>query len=115
MTTRINTRQINIKEIAHLLTQSAARLDESTVHALAGARRNALQRQTSRSPIFMLDTGRWAPILKPHSVQRWVTAGLFMTMLVGTASYLQHSHEQKISDLDVAILTDELPIEVFVD
>lgn len=106
---------MNAEKIAKLLTQSAGQLNESTVYALADARRNALQRQTARVPIFMLATGQWIPGLMPAYVQRWIAAGVFLAMLAGTASYMQHSHEQQISDLDVAILTDELPMEVFVD
>lgn len=111
MTIQINT-QINTEQIARLLTQSAEQLNEPTVYALASARRNALQRQSSRSPVFMLAPARW--------VTAGMAAGVLMVMLVGTGSYLHHeqqdqAREQQISDLDVAILTDELPIEVFVD
>jgi len=40
---------------------------------------------------------------------------LLVAILMFAAGYWQHAQEQQISEIDVAILTDEMPIEVFVD
>lgn len=98
-------------KIARLLTQSTRQIDTATLSALEDARRHALTRQSVHSSVFALTAGRWMPDLIPHSTQQWVAAGLFAAMLVIGTGYWQHSTEQQISDLDVAILTDELPIE----
>jgi len=110
----MNTKFDPIK-IAKLLTHSTRQLDTSTLSALADARNNALKKLSVRSPVLTLSTGRWSHGLMPHSAQRWLVAGMLVAILVFMAGYWQHAQEQQISEIDVAILTDELPIEVFVD
>ena len=104
--------QLDPNKIAQLLSQSTRQLDETTLSALANARHNALTRQSVRSPVFTLTTGRWLHNLVPPSAQQWAATGLLVVLLIIGTSYWQHSTEQQISELDVAILTDELPIEV---
>jgi hypothetical protein len=102
-------------KVAQILTQSSRQLDTSTLSALAEARQNALERQLVHSSTAVLNTGRWAHNLIPHSGQQWLATGLLVAIMMFSAGYWQHAQEQHISELDVAILTDELPIEVFVD
>jgi hypothetical protein len=109
------TNELDPRKIAQLLTQSTRQLDEATLSALVNARQNALKRQSVRVPVFALTTGRWTDRLMPHSAQPWIAAGLLAAVLVVGTSYWQHVEEQQIDELDVAILTDDLPIEVFVD
>jgi hypothetical protein len=106
---------LDTNKIAQLLTYSSRQLNEATLSALAIARHNALQRHTTHSPVYTLTTGRLTQSLIPHSAQQWMATGLLAAMLVIGAGYWQHAQEQQINDLDVAILTDDLPIEVFVD
>ena len=106
---------LNPKKVAQLLTQSTRQLNGATLSALANARRNALKRQSAHSPVLALTTGRWTHNLLPHSAQQWLVAGLLAAIFVVVAGYWHHAQEQQISELDVAILTDDLPIEVFVD
>jgi hypothetical protein len=103
--------RLDPNKIAQLLTQSTRQIDTATLSALADARRSALNKQSVHSPVFALTTGRWMLNLIPHSTQQWVATGLLTAMLVFGTGYWQHAKEQQISDLDVAILTDELPIE----
>jgi hypothetical protein len=109
------TTELDPGKIAKLLTQSSRQLDKGTLSALADARQNALKRQLVRTPAVALSTGRWTHNLIPHSRQQWLVTGLLVAIFVLIAGYWQHTQEQQISELDVAILTDELPIEVFVD
>ena len=110
------TDKLNQKRIAQLLTQSTWQMDAEVLSALSDARQKALQRQSQRVPVFTLATGRWTHLLPSFSSYQWVSAGLLAVMLViGSGYYWHHTHEQQIADLDVAILTDDLPIEVFVD
>jgi hypothetical protein len=108
--------QLDPTKIAQLLTQSTQQLDDTTVTALVKARRNALAMQPSRAPAYALSTGRWTDHLIPHTTMQWLATGLIAALLViaGT-NFVQHSEEQQISELDVAILTDEMPLDVFVD
>jgi hypothetical protein len=109
------TTKLDSGKIAQLLTQSSRQLDGSTLSALADARNNALKRQLVRSPAAAFSTGRWTFNLIPHSGQQWLGTGLLVAILMLAAGYWQHAQEQQISEIDVAILTDEMPIEVFVD
>ena len=115
------TNELDPRKIAQLLTQSTRQLDEAILSALVNARQNALKRQSVRAPVFALTpasahtSARWTDRLMPHSAQPWIAAGLLAAVLVVGTSYWQHVEEQQIDELDVAILTDDLPIEVFVD
>ena len=115
------TNELDPVKIARLLTQSARQLDEATVSALVDARQNALKKQLARTSVFALtpayahNSGRWTDRLMPRSAQAWIAAGLLVAILITGTSFWQHVQEQQIDELDVAILTDDLPIEVFVD
>ncbi|MDH4234728.1 MAG: DUF3619 family protein [Gallionella sp.] len=109
------TDELNNKKIARLLTQSARQLDPGTLAALGNARQKALQRQTARVPVFTFATSRWVHFLVRIPSHQWAPAGLIAAMLVFGVGYWHHAQEQQIAEIDVAILTDELPIEVFVD
>ena len=110
------THNLNPKRVTQLLTQGTWQMDAGVLTALSEAREKALQRQSVRVPVFTLATGRWTHLLSPFANHQWVSAGLLAAMLViGTSYYWHHVQEQQIADLDVAILTDDLPIEVFVD
>lgn len=108
--------ELNPEKIARLLTQSTRQLDSDTLSALGNARQKALQRQALRAPVFTLAAGRWAHFRVHIPAYQWVSAGLLLVaMLVIGTGYWHHDQEQQIAETDVAILTDELPIEVFVD
>ncbi|MDO8264395.1 MAG: DUF3619 family protein [Gallionella sp.] len=109
------TDELNPEKIAQLLTQSTRHLDSGTLFALSNARQLALQRQAVRAPVFTLAASRLGHLLFQVSIYQWVSAGLLAAMLVIGTGYWHHAQEQQIAELDVAILTDELPIEVFVD
>ena len=109
-----NSRDIAPERIAKLLTRAAQQLDDNTVAALRQARNVALQRQSLSKPVFALSTGHNIRWLLPHSTQQWMAAIiLFVAILFGGVSYWRH--ENDLSHLDTAILTDDLPLEVFVD
>ncbi len=104
------------ERIAELLTRAAQRLDDNTVAALRRAHNAALERQPPGKPVFALSTGHGIRWLMPHSAHQWVaTVILLAAILFGGLSYWQHAHENDLSRLDTAILTDDLPLEVFVD
>lgn len=114
------TRQLDPQKIARFLTQGIKQLDEATLSALMDARQNALKRHSVRASAFTLvpaspDNGGWFHKLMPHPAQRWIAAGLLVAALAAGTGYWKHMEEQQIDELDVAILTDDLPIEVFVD
>lgn len=107
---------IDPERIAELLTISAKRLDANTAEALRRARHKALDRQMVRAPSFVLDGrhGLHWPI--PHTPRQWAAATLLLAVVAASTGYWQHLHKHEtMAHLDVAILTDDMPMEVFVD
>jgi hypothetical protein len=115
------TQSINPEKIAQLLTKSTQHLNKATLSALANSRENALQRQGARAPAFSLashsahTSARWGGRLISHATQIWIATGLLAIVLLAGTSYWQHVQEQQNDDTDVAILTGDLPIDVFVN
>lgn len=115
------TYELNPVKLAQLLLKSTNQLDNSTLSALVGARQNALMRQSTRAPVLTLTSASghssvgWTGRLMPHSATPWIAAGLLVAILIAGTSYWQHVQEQQIDDTDVAILTSDLPIDVFVN
>ncbi|BBJ00013.1 hypothetical protein FGKAn22_17050 [Ferrigenium kumadai] len=108
-------REIDPKHIARLLTRAAEQLDDDTVAALRHARNRALERQAATNPAFALSTGHHIHWPLAHAIPQWIGMTVFLVAIVaGGVSYWHHSREE-MSHLDVAILTDDLPMEVFVD
>ena len=108
-----HTQHVNHAHVAHLLTRSSEQLDDEIVAALREARTVALQKQRAHAPVFSLSTvGHRAHHLMPHTTNQWVaTAILAIALIAGVADYLQQTQVP----LDLDILTDDLPMEVFVD
>lgn len=102
---------INHRQIAQLLTKSCEQLDEPIVSALRQARSVALQKQSLHEPVFSLNAiGHRAHL--PHTAQQWMaTAVLLAVIAVGAYGYWQNSQVP----VDLQILTDAMPIDVFVD
>lgn len=113
---RLQDRQdIDPERIAALLALSAEQLDGDIVEALRRVRHAALERQAAHAPAFALDGrhGHHWPIL--HTPRQWAAALLLVALAVGTG-YWQHLHKHEMmAHLDVAILTDDMPMEVFID
>ena len=108
----INKPELAPEHIAQLLSQ--APLDDHTVAALRQARNLALDRQVQS--VSVLSTGHGFNWLMPHSTQQKVAMViLFVTIIFGGVNYWQHAHEVELARLDAAILTDDMPLEVFVD
>ena len=117
MTTNPSGKNMDPGKIAQLLNLSTQQLDASTLSALNSARQSALKRQTVHVPVLALGTGRETHHWVPDSIQQWVVAGLLVaTFMVGIGFWHNiNVKEPQAVELDVAILTDDLPIEVFVD
>jgi hypothetical protein len=113
--------ELDPAKIAELLTISARQLDKATLSALADARQNALKRQSVRKPVFALasasahGSSHWANRLMPHSAHSWIAAILLVAVFIAGTNYWQNALDQQIDEIDVAILTNDMPIDVFVD
>lgn len=97
------------EQIKQLLNNSLTRLEQPTLARLRDAREQALARYDVRiaAPAFA-----WAGSSQRKS-RYFAAAVLLAAILFSGVTYWHHEHD--VSEVDVAILTDELPIEVYVD
>jgi hypothetical protein len=110
-------------KITQLLNQGTRQMSGQVLSALNRARQNALEKHSVRAHVFNLapssgmhtDTHRWAHWPGLRSVQHLAIVILLAAIVISGVGYWHHAEEQQIGELDVAILTDELPVEVFVD
>ncbi|MDX8379407.1 MAG: DUF3619 family protein [Gallionella sp.] len=102
-------------QIAHLLTQSTAQLDSDIVSSLARARVSALEKQrVHESALSLSAIGHRVHDLIPQASHQWLAAIILLATLVfGLSGYWQGMQEKQ--DLDLKILTSDLPMSVFVD
>lgn len=114
---QINNRQsLILEDIAKLLTHATLQLDAETVASLRQARNVALERQLLKRPGFKLSMVHGSHRLIPHLAPQWaVTAILLVVIFFGGISYWINTQENDLAHLDIAILTDDLPLEVFVN
>ncbi len=108
------------EQIKQLLNRSLAQLDQPTLTRLRDARAQALARHDAHStaPAFA-----WATLwtdhrhaADSHHKSHYLAAiVLLAALLFSGAAYWHHTVDHDVSDVDIAILTDDLPIEVYVD
>jgi hypothetical protein len=114
------THDINTQKIRELLNISSSQLSPQTLEKLRIARTHALEHQRVSHSLPVL---AW---LGHHGSQKdsfhfsksvnWAVAVIFAACLISGASYW-HSYttEHEISEIDMAILTDDMPLHVYVD
>lgn len=112
--------KLNIRDIGQLLNRSTAQFDNDTLDKLRVARRNALQYQqtTQQAPVsaWLSQHGliyHHAP--HGHKALSFGMAALLAVFLLSGVLYWHYSYEHDHSELDIAILTDELPVAMYVD
>jgi hypothetical protein len=102
------------REIGRLLDRSAARLDRPTLDGLQAARRHALRRQRVPFSAWLGRNGVLHGHLHlPRRALAWLMAAVVATLLLVNLSYCYHTSRH--GDIDIAILTDEMPVDVYVD
>lgn len=110
------TTKLDPQKISRLLNLSTQDLSESTLSTLQQARAKAMQRQATSAQLLQLAGHRWTHLLAPHTAQRWIIViMLALVLAVGGNMWWQQQHHQQMIELDVEILIDELPLEVFID
>lgn len=111
----------NPDSIKSLLDITTTQLSAHTLDKLRTARTHALahQRNHGTAPILALLSGRHDHSHHSAHVNKslnWAVAALFVACLISGASlWHDYTSEHEISEVDVAILTDDLPIHVYLD
>ncbi len=104
------------KEIGRLLDRSADRLDRSTLNELHLARQHALQQQRVSVTTWVSRNGLLHGHLQlSQRALNWIIAAVVASLLAINLTYWERMSDHDHSDIDIQILTDELPVDVFVD
>lgn len=112
--------KLNLDDISRLLNSSASNLSSKTADGLHTARRAALQHHQAEQPTLVKAWLNEHGIIGHHASHHhktlnWGLAALLAIVLVGGISYWQNATEIDHSELDIAILTDDLPVHMYVD
>jgi hypothetical protein len=113
-------RQLNLGQIRQLLNRSTTQLDEHTLSSLRATRAHALERHAARPAHALALSGHgkhahWhAPAVR-HKPVLWVAGLLLVACILSGIAYWYKAPSTDNSDVDIAILTDDLPLQVYVD
>jgi|GEM_PF-1194534 hypothetical protein len=101
-----------------LLNRSVAQMDRATTERLRNSRNLALERHRTlqHAPVqaWLTHHGLWTG--NPHSNFKpvyWLFAALLALSLYSGITYLQYERDH--SDVDIELLTDDLPVDAYVE
>ena len=107
--------------IKQLLNHSVNRIDETTIASLRTARTRALEsyRAQQHAPVlaWLNHHGLWISSSSSHKSLNWALALMLAACLLSGAVYWKNinDHEHDHSEIDIAILTDDLPVDAYVE
>jgi hypothetical protein len=123
----MNTKELNFAyKVRHALNENIDNLPAASIERLAAARSIALSRKKKDSPLKVFAPQR---VLAAHAnhffnapfsyLSHGMSAAIpLLVLVVGLAGIYQFNQQQRISDiadLDVAVLSDELPVSAYLD
>jgi hypothetical protein len=114
--------KLNTESVRQLLNSSSVQLGQPTLARLRDARAQALERYDARStaPAFVWagansTSSGHSGLYRSRYYYYCAAAVLLAALLLSFATYWQHANEHDTSDVDIAILTDDLPIDAYVE
>jgi hypothetical protein len=104
--------------IKYLLNHSASQIDRTTAESLRNSRNLALERhrKLQHEPVqaWLTHHGLWSgSTSSSHKHVYFALAVLFSLCLYSGIAYMQHDRDH--SDIDIELLTDDLPVDAYVD
>jgi hypothetical protein len=91
-------------------------LNRSTLNDLYSARQQAVQRQRATVSTWVSRDGTLHGHMQlSQRALNWIIAAAIATLLAINLTYLDRASDHDHSDIDIAILTDDLPVDMFVD
>jgi Protein of unknown function (DUF3619) len=114
----MNPNSLNTESVRQVLNRAANGLDNATLEKLHDARAEAMVRFDARHrtvPVFAwAGMGRFGYYAQ-NRIYFLAGAVLLAAVLFGAASYWQQSAERESLDVDLAILTDDVPMDVYIE
>jgi hypothetical protein len=113
-------KNINTDSIKQLLNQSVTQMDAKTIENLRDARNRALEAYRVQQKAPALAWLHHHGILlggssHGHKYRYLALALIFSAILFSGTAYWQQANEHDHSEIDIAILTDDLPVDAYVD
>lgn len=110
--------ELSHENIKQLLNHSVTQLERPTLTRLQHAREQAMARYATRcaEPAFTrAGHAIWHAFGTRYKTRWWATTLLAGTILVSATAYWNQNAKFDTSDVDIAILTGDLPIHFYVD
>jgi hypothetical protein len=116
----MNKQQLDLQQVRQLLNRSTAQINERTLSTLHATRLRALERHTARHAHAMTlsghdKSGHWHAPGTHHKPYLWIVGLLLVASILSGIAYWYKTPGHDNSDVDIAILTDDLPLQVYVD
>lgn len=113
-------RELSHEDIKQLLNHSAAQIDQPTLARLRHAREQAMAQHAAycEEPVFARAGHTLRHTFGAHQGSKsrlWVTTLLVAIILFSATAYWNHLAKSDTADVDIGILTGELPIHFYVD
>ena len=108
--------QPDLGQIKQLLNRSLSGLEQPVLDRLRDARTQALLHFEARvhTPAHVW-AGHGIVPLTQHKSYYWIATLLLAACLISGFNYWHLGAEHELSEVDIAILTDELPMDVYVE
>lgn len=101
------------QQVIQLLNKSLTRIEQPALDRLHDIRKLALARHTARAPALVTADG--LVFGTQRTSYHWVMPVLLAACLISGIAYWHHGTEYSASDEDIAILTDDIPIHMYVE
>lgn len=112
----MNNKHLTTESIRKLLDHATDHLDPATAAHLHSARNRALAHKNSRVAWLDRHGSLVCAAREYHRIPFWALSILLAAgLLLGTITYWHHAAEHDHSDIDIAILTDDLPVDAYID